>query len=88
MTTSRIQAAGNSWNAAADWGVITTSTPADPALLTATSALDHANSLVARTDGHWALPHKVVRRLDADRAFAAARALLAPYRSSPSSTRR
>jgi len=36
-TASRIQAAEISWNATADWGVITTATPADPRLLTATS---------------------------------------------------
>jgi hypothetical protein len=63
---SRIQAAGINWNAAADWGVITTATPADPALLTVTSALDHAISLAARTGGRWASPDEVARRLNPD----------------------
>ncbi len=74
---SRIQAAGISWNAAADWGVVTTATPADPTLLTATSALDQAISLVARSGGHWASPDEVARRLDADHAFTVARSALA-----------
>ena len=70
------QAAGISWNAAADWGVVTTATPASPTLLRATSTLDHVISLFARTAGHWASPDAVARRLDADGAFTAARSAL------------
>jgi len=75
-TVARIQQAGQAWNAAADWGVLTTATPADPALLAATSALDHAITLLGRTAGRWAAPYDVAKRAPADPAHAAARAAL------------
>ena len=76
-TVARIQEAGRGWNAAADWGVLTTGTPADPALLMATSQLDQAISLLARTEGRWAVPHEIARRADGAAALAAARGALA-----------
>lgn len=75
-TVSRIQQAGQAWNAAADWGVLTTATPAGPALIAATSALDHAITLLGRTAGRWAAPHDVAKRAPADQAHAATRAAL------------
>jgi len=75
-TVARIQQAGQAWNTAADWGVLTTATPADPALITTTSALDHAITLLGRTAGRWAAPHDVAERAPADQAYAAARAAL------------
>lgn len=76
-TATRIQQAGQTWNAAADWGVLTTATPADPALIAATSALDHAITLLGRTAGRWAPPDDVASRAPADQAYASARAALA-----------
>ena len=75
-TVARIQQAGQAWNTAADWGVLTTATPADPALITATSTLDHAITLLGRTAGRWAAPHDVAERAPADQAHAAARGAL------------
>lgn len=75
-TVARLQEAGQAWNAAADWGALTTATPADPALVTATSTLDHAITLLGRTAGHWAPPDDVAQRGPADQAHAAARAAL------------
>jgi hypothetical protein len=75
-TVARLHEAGHAWNTAADWGAMTTATPADPVLVTATSALDHAITLLGRTAGRWAAPHDVAERAPADQAYASARAAL------------
>ena len=81
VTVRQIQQAGQGWNAAANWGAHTTGTPADPALLAATSQLDQAISLLGRTGPHWAHPHQIARRADGDAALAAARGALAAVQS-------